>query len=105
VSTIKVVTRDGTEREVEAKDGLSVMEIMRTQGFDEVLALCGGCCFCGTCHVYVAADYIDRLPAMSEDESDLLDGTGHRHPESRLACQIPFEPELDGIRVHIAPAP
>ena len=41
-----VTTRDGTEHEIEAQAGLSVMEIIRDAGFDELLALCGGCCSC-----------------------------------------------------------
>ena len=96
-----VVTRDGTEHEVEAKTGMSVMENIRDNGFDEVLALCGGCCSCATCHVHVDVAVGD-LPAMSEDENDLLDSTTDRDDNSRLSCQIPFSDALDGLRVRIA---
>ena len=48
-----VVNRDGAEQTVEGDKGLSVMEVIRAHGFDELLALCGGCCSCATCHVYV----------------------------------------------------
>ena len=97
-----VVTRDGTETVVEGKEGWSVMEIIRDNGFDELLALCGGCCSCATCHVHVDPAFKDRLPAMSEDEDDLLESSDHRNEDSRLGCQVPFTADLDGLKVTIA---
>jgi 2Fe-2S ferredoxin len=98
-----VVARNGEERTVEGDTGLSVMEVIRDNGFDELLALCGGCCSCATCHVHVDADWIGKLPAMSEDENDLLESSDHRNGQSRLSCQIAFNADLDGLRVTIAP--
>jgi 2Fe-2S ferredoxin len=103
MAKLLVVTRKGEERELEAQTGLSVMEILRDGGIDEVLALCGGCCSCATCHVYVEGDVADRLPPMSQDEDDLLDSSDHRTARSRLSCQVPFTEALDGIRVVVAP--
>ena len=97
-----VVNRAGEEREVEAAAGLTVMEAIRDNGFDELLALCGGCCSCATCHVHVDAAFADKLPAMSEDENDLLDSSDSRDGNSRLSCQIPFTDDLDGLKVTIA---
>ena len=98
-----VTTREGETSEIEVEDGLTVMEAIRDNGFDELLALCGGCCSCATCHVHVDPAFADQLPAMSEDEDDLLESTEHRNATSRLACQIPFAPVLDGLKVTIAP--
>ncbi len=97
-----VTTREGETSTVDADDGLTVMEAIRDNGFDELLALCGGCCSCATCHVHVDPEFFDRLPPMSEDENDLLDSSGDRDEWSRLGCQIPFAPELDGLKVRIA---
>lgn len=99
---LTVVTRDGTERTVTGQAGLSVMEVIRDNGFDELLALCGGCCSCATCHVHVDPEFADKLPKMSMDEDDLLDSAGDRDATSRLSCQIPFTDALDGLRVRIA---
>ncbi|WHO39890.1 2Fe-2S iron-sulfur cluster-binding protein [Sphingobium sp. AP49] len=98
-----VVNRDGAEQTVEGDKGLSVMEVIRDHGFDELLALCGGCCSCATCHVYVDPAFADVLPAMSEDENDLLDSSDHRNETSRLSCQVVLSDALDGLRVTIAP--
>ncbi len=98
-----VVTREGEESTIEVGDGVTVMEAIRDNGFDELLALCGGCCSCATCHVMVDPAYNDKLPAMSEDEDDLLESSDHRTANSRLSCQIPFTDALDGLKVTIAP--
>ncbi|UYY75835.1 2Fe-2S iron-sulfur cluster-binding protein [Sphingomonas sp. R1] len=99
---LTVVTRDGTERTVTGEAGLSVMEVIRDNGFDELLALCGGCCSCATCHIHVDPEFADKLPKMSMDEDDLLDSTSDRDATSRLSCQLPFTDALDGLRVRIA---
>ena len=100
---LTIVTRDGRERTVEGQSGLSVMEVIRDHGIDELLALCGGCCSCATCHVHVDEEWLGALPRMEADEDDLLDSSDHRSANSRLSCQIPFGPSLDGLRVTIAP--
>jgi ferredoxin, 2Fe-2S len=97
-----VVQRDGTELALAAQQGLSVMEIIRDGGVDELLALCGGCCSCATCHVHVDPAFADKINPMSEDENDLLDSSDHRDATSRLSCQIQFNDALDGLRVTIS---
>ena len=97
-----VVNREGEEQAVEAASGVSVMEAIRDNGFDEMLALCGGCCSCATCHIHVDPEFAAKLPPITEDENDLLDSTTDRDGNSRLSCQIPFSDALDGLRVRIA---
>lgn len=102
MSELIIVTREGTVQEVEAADGISVMEAIRDGGIDELLALCGGCCSCATCHVKIQPDFFEKLPPMTDDENDLLDGSAHRDEYSRLSCQVIMSPELAGMRVVIA---
>jgi 2Fe-2S ferredoxin len=98
-----VMTREGTEHTLQAGDGTSIMEAIRDGGIDELLALCGGCLSCATCHVYVDPAFADLLPAVSADENDLLDGSTHRTERSRLSCQLQMTDALSGLRVVIAP--
>ncbi len=98
-----VTNREGETSEITVGDGLTVMEAIRDNGFDELLALCGGCCSCATCHIHVDPAFADKLPKMSEDEDDLLESSDHREATSRLSCQIALTAELDGLHVTIAP--
>ena len=98
-----VTKRDGATVELDGTAGLSVMEVIRDGGIDELLALCGGCCSCATCHVHVDPDWADKIKPMGEDENDLLDSSDHRGETSRLSCQIDFTAALDGLKVTIAP--
>ena len=102
MAKLVVVTRDGTEKTVEGQSGLSVMEIIRDAGFDELLALCGGCCSCATCHIHVDPAFADKVDPISENENDLLDSSAHRNAQSRLSCQVHFTDALDGLKVTIA---
>lgn len=99
---ITVIGHDGEEKTLDAAEGRTLMEVIRDNGFDELLALCGGCCSCATCHVHIDAAFKDKLPPMSEDENDLLDSSEHRDENSRLSCQVPVTAELEGLRVTIA---
>src|SRR4028118_278780 len=75
--------REGREKAVAGRAGWSVMENIRSAGFDELLALCGGCCSCATCHVHVDPEWLPALPPMSVDAAGLLDTTDPRVESSR----------------------
>ncbi len=98
-----IVTRNGAEHEIEGVAGRSVMENIRDAGIDELQALCGGSCACATCHVHLDPASTGQVPAMDEDENDLLEGSGHRTETSRLSCQIRLTPAMSGLRLTIAP--
>ncbi len=99
---LTVVMRNGEEKSITGEAGLSVMEVIRDAGIDEILALCGGCCSCATCHVHVDPEFAAKLPKMSMDEDDLLDSSASRDEYSRLSCQLPFSDALDGMKVRVA---
>lgn len=96
--------RDGTTKTFSAMPVGSLMEAIRDAGIDELLALCGGCCSCATCHIHVDQNWIKMLPKMSEDEYELLESSDHRNDLSRLSCQISLRIELDGLMITIADA-
>ncbi len=95
------ISSSGKRQEVEAGGGLSLVEVAIENDIEEIEAECGGACSCATCHVLVAAEWVDRLapPRMTEDEMlDILEDK--RQPNSRLACQIVTSDALDGLVVH-----
>lgn len=102
MTSLTIIRRNGENVLIDATDGISLMEAFRDANIDELLALCGGCCSCATCHVIVADEFADLLSPMSDDENDLLDGSSHRELRSRLSCQITVNGALDGMVVRIA---
>jgi 2Fe-2S ferredoxin len=98
-----VTTNDGKEQMIDGDTGQSVMEVIRNGGIVDLLALCGGCCSCATCHVYVDPAFAALLPPATEDEDELLSSSSSRTGNSRLSCQLRFSETLDGMRVRIAP--
>jgi len=97
---IHFILKDGTRKTVDAKLGDSVMQTAIRHNVRGIDAECGGSCSCATCHVYVEADYFDRLLPADAMEEDLLDGVAaQRRPTSRLSCQIPVTAELGGLVV------
>lgn len=99
---LRVVDREGNQHEVNAQPSGSLMEALRDLEYG-VLAICGGSCACATCHVYVANDWLDRLPPQQGDERELIDNLDHRQDTSRLSCQIHLTDALDGLSVTLAP--
>lgn len=103
MTTLFVTLRDGSQRTLEGREDLSLMEVIRDNGIDELIALCGGCCSCATCHVYVDAQDVALLKPATDDESDLLDSSDQRRATSRLSCQIRLADIAGELHVTIAP--
>nr|WP_181701697.1 2Fe-2S iron-sulfur cluster-binding protein [Chthonobacter albigriseus] len=100
--SITVVDFDGVEHQLQALEGWRVMEVIRDWGLP-IKAECGGACACGTCHVHVDEAWLDRLIPASAEEEDQLDTASGVAFNSRLSCQILMRPDLDGLRVSLAP--
>ncbi|HUD91219.1 2Fe-2S iron-sulfur cluster-binding protein [Sphingobium sp.] len=103
MAKLNLIKRDGGSLEIEGDAGVSIMEMIRDSGVDELMALCGGCCSCATCHIFLSEEDMGRTGEVSADESDLLDSSDHRQAGSRLSCQIIWSNDLDGLTVTIAP--
>jgi 2Fe-2S ferredoxin len=95
---IKVTDPDGVMHELEALSGWRVMEVIRDHGLP-IKAECGGCCCCGTCHVYVSENWQGKLyPPTDEEEAQLSEVLDYK-PSSRLSCQLICSEELNGLEV------
>jgi ferredoxin, 2Fe-2S len=97
-----VIDRDGAAHQLDAPADAPLMEALRDMD-DGVAAICGGMCSCGTCHVYVDAEWLRKLPAPLPDEGAMLGDLLSRRENSRLSCQIMINDALSGIKVTIAP--
>ncbi|MBV0911051.1 2Fe-2S iron-sulfur cluster-binding protein [Anianabacter salinae] len=100
---INAVDRDGSEKVIDAQNGLSLMLNLRDKGGLDIASICGGMCSCATCHVYVDKDWLDKTGEQSRDEYELVEFSEHYRETSRLSCQIEMSDELDGIKVTLAP--
>ena len=94
------IERDGTRREVEAPNGLSVLEIAHKHGVD-IEGACEGSLACSTCHVIVDPEWYAKLGTATEDEEDMLDLAFGLERTSRLGCQIVMSDALDGLVVKL----
>lgn len=97
------VNPDGSRKDVDAPEGLSVLEIAHRNKI-ELEGACEGSLACSTCHVVVDPEWYDRLAAAEEDEEDMLDLAFGLTSTSRLGCQIIMKPELDGLVVSVPAA-
>lgn len=101
--TIHVTKQSGEEVEVQASTGESLMEALRDAGVEELLAICGGCLSCATCHIYVDESAGVQFPEKTADESMLLESSEYLKPNSRLSCQIPVTDDMEGLKIEVAP--
>jgi ferredoxin len=97
---VEFMTRDGEKVVAEAKAGDVLLEVAQAAGMP-LEGTCEGQMACSTCHVVVARDWFDRLPAASDEEEDMLDLAAGVTRCSRLSCQIVLTADLDGIAIHI----
>ena len=94
---------DGSEKEVDAPVGLSVLEIAHQNDVD-LEGACEGSLACSTCHVIIDPEYYDMLKEATEDEEDMLDLAFGLTHTSRLGCQIIMSEELNCLKVRLPSA-
>jgi 2Fe-2S ferredoxin len=100
---IVFIEKDGNRKEVDAPNGISVMEIAHMYDVD-LEGACGGSLACSTCHVVVDSAWFNKLDEPTEAEEDMLDLAFGLTHTSRLGCQIIMSDELDGLVVSLPSA-
>lgn len=98
---MKVVDTSQVEYEFVPQVGRSLMLEMRALRVG-IIGLCNGNSACGTCHIYVEGECAADLPDMDEFESELISQLDNSRPQSRLACQIDYEPWMADLSVTVA---
>lgn len=101
---INFVTPDGQTVTVEATEGESLMEAAVRNGVEGIVAACGGCLSCATCHAYIGEPWFSKLDPQSDTEREMLDYASHVEANSRLTCQIKVSDSLEGARVQTPPS-
>jgi len=86
-------------QDIEAREGLSLMENAVAAGVETILALCGGNAYCGTCRVHVEPDWRPVTGPASAIEQPMIEASGDGDPGARLSCQLLVTPALDGLVV------
>jgi 2Fe-2S ferredoxin len=93
---VTFIDQGGAMTNIDARSGVSILEIAQSNGID-VEGACEGGMACSTCHLIVDPDWFDRLVAASEEEEDMLDLAFGLTRTSRLGCQLTLTENMDGI--------
>lgn len=99
---VTFIDANGNSKTIDCVVGTSLMKSAQLNGISGIYAECGGQQMCATCHVYVAEDFLETMPAVSVDEDEMLEATASdRLPNSRLSCAIIIKPEHESLVVHL----
>jgi len=99
--TIHFVSHKGVIEDVQAHAGLSLMQAAVDAGIDGIVAECGGCCSCATCHVYLEPALYESLPPPTSMEEGMLSCVLEPKETSRLSCQVIVTEEMEGAMIHL----
>ncbi len=101
MTRITLIEYNGTDHTIDAEPGKSLMQAAIDNGIPGIDADCGGSCACGTCHVFVAEDWLAATGERSAMEEAMLSIRPDRGDTSRLSCQIEVTDALDGLVVRL----
>lgn len=105
---LKITDRNGVTHEIAAPTDMSMnlMEVVRSYELAEegTIGVCGGMAMCASCQVYILSGE-EKLTEKSDEEDAMLSEAFNIRDSSRLGCQIPITPEIDGLEVELAPYP
>ena len=99
---MKIVDRDGVHHDLDPRVGKTLMPQLRPLKVG-VIGMCNGNAACGTCHVYVEPARVAELPPIDEYEEEMLAELDERLPNSRLSCQLVYEPAMADLTLTVAP--
>ena len=97
--TVTFIAADGSQHEVKASPGVSLMQAAIDNGIEGIVAECGGACSCATCHCYVEDEWKSKTGQPHDMESAMLECVLDPKPNSRLSCQVILTDALDGLVV------
>ena len=98
--TLNFIIAGGNCHTVEAKDGMTLLDVAWENNL-EIEGACGGVMACSTCHLIIDSNWSEKLPEATDEESEMLDLTWGRKKNSRLGCQIKVTNDLNGLIVSL----
>jgi len=98
---VTLVEFNGTDHTIEAEAGKSLMLNAIDNGVPGIDADCGGACACGTCHVFLDQQWLDKAGESNPLEESMLSMRPDREEVSRLSCQIEITDAMDGMVVRM----
>ena len=101
---LNVIDREGNQTTIDIAEGTTIRDAIEDELSPDNYGVCGGCCACGTCHIYVKPSDFDKLKVKEDDEITTLESLVIEASHySRLGCQVEFKKEYDNFTVTIAP--
>jgi 2Fe-2S ferredoxin len=101
---VTLVEHTGKAHEIEADEGMTLMESAIAQSIPGIIADCGGALSCATCHVHVRPDWFEKVGEPGAEETAMLEMAIDPSETSRLSCCVTLTAELDGLVVDIPAA-
>jgi len=101
---LNVIDREGKQTTFDIEEGTTIRDVIEDDLSPDNYGVCGGCCACGTCHIYISPSDFDKLKDKEDEEITTLESLAlEPNQYSRLGCQVKFKKEYDNITVTIAP--
>ncbi len=101
MALIKYIDYLDNEFEVQVENGSTVMQGAINNMIEGIVAECGGCCSCATCHCYIDEQWVNTVGEAGDMEKEMLECANAPQANSRLSCQIKVSDALDGLIVHL----
>ena len=70
---INYIEADGTEYSVNVAEGVSLMQGALDNMIEGIVAECGGCCVCCTCHCMIDPAWSQAAGSAAADEAEMLE--------------------------------
>ena len=99
--TVTYVEANGQSHEIDIASGVSLMQGAVDNMIDGIVAECGGCCVCCTCHCMIDPAWSEAAGIAAADESELLEMLDVREENSRLSCQVKVTSAMEGMIVRL----
>lgn len=98
---ITIIEATGRRHDLDAPKGRTLMQVAMDASVPGIIAECGGCCSCATCHGFIDSPWFERIPPANVTENSMLEGLLEVQPNSRLTCQVEITEDLDGMIVRL----